>query len=224
MKTKVAGVGVRLVLFRTTVLSSPLEGSPDGRAGILSQNATTAGTAGVLVVFPGHLPSARTRAIGNVSICSHLPSHVHVEALFYRAPTTAGLKCFSSLPPMASLPGASPLSRRSTASLGLQGIPSGGASLPHVGRVAVASGPALSRLVPEGCWLSKRNGTGRVVVACRRLEVEEAEKVVEERKQRPLKVGIICGGPSAERGISLNSARSVLDHIQVNSRLTVPFR
>ncbi|KAI3961907.1 hypothetical protein MKW98_022112 [Papaver atlanticum] len=29
-----------------------------------------------------------------------------------------------------------------------------------------------------------------------------------------LKVGIICGGPSAERGISLNSARSVLDHIQ----------
>ncbi|KAL6896669.1 hypothetical protein ACP4OV_007241 [Aristida adscensionis] len=30
----------------------------------------------------------------------------------------------------------------------------------------------------------------------------------------PLRVGLICGGPSAERGISLNSARSVLDHIQ----------
>ncbi|KAL0347535.1 UNVERIFIED_CONTAM: D-alanine--D-alanine ligase [Sesamum calycinum] len=29
-----------------------------------------------------------------------------------------------------------------------------------------------------------------------------------------LRVGIICGGPSPERGISLNSARSVLDHIQ----------
>lgn len=27
-------------------------------------------------------------------------------------------------------------------------------------------------------------------------------------------MGIVCGGPSAERGISLNSARSVLDHIQ----------
>ncbi|XP_020274002.1 uncharacterized protein LOC109848761 isoform X2 [Asparagus officinalis] len=40
---------------------------------------------------------------------------------------------------------------------------------------------------------------------------EEEEVVVEER---PLKVGIVCGGPSAERGISLNSARSVLDHIQ----------
>ncbi|MED6112269.1 hypothetical protein PIB30_060172 [Stylosanthes scabra] len=32
--------------------------------------------------------------------------------------------------------------------------------------------------------------------------------------RRVLKVGLICGGPSAERGISLNSARSVLDHIQ----------
>lgn len=30
-----------------------------------------------------------------------------------------------------------------------------------------------------------------------------------------LRVGLICGGPSAERGISLNSVRSVLDHIQV---------
>lgn len=34
---------------------------------------------------------------------------------------------------------------------------------------------------------------------------------------RPLRVGLVCGGPSAERGISLNSARSVLDHIQVPS-------
>jgi len=31
---------------------------------------------------------------------------------------------------------------------------------------------------------------------------------------RPLRIGIVCGGPSAERGVSLNSARSVLDHIQ----------
>ncbi|XP_019092536.1 PREDICTED: uncharacterized protein LOC104745036 isoform X2 [Camelina sativa] len=34
--------------------------------------------------------------------------------------------------------------------------------------------------------------------------------------RRNLRVGLICGGPSAERGISLNSARSVLDHIQGN--------
>ncbi|THU46375.1 hypothetical protein C4D60_Mb09t04280 [Musa balbisiana] len=51
-----------------------------------------------------------------------------------------------------------------------------------------------------------------------RAAVEEAKIVrqqeEEEEKGRPLRVGIICGGPSAERGISLNSARSVLDHIQ----------
>ncbi|XP_019092543.1 PREDICTED: uncharacterized protein LOC104748066 [Camelina sativa] len=38
----------------------------------------------------------------------------------------------------------------------------------------------------------------------------------EEMSRRNLRVGLICGGPSAERGISLNSARSVLDHIQGN--------
>lgn len=46
------------------------------------------------------------------------------------------------------------------------------------------------------------------------LEVTGKEEVVEERA---FKVGIVCGGPSAERGISLNSARSVLDHIQVHT-------
>lgn len=47
------------------------------------------------------------------------------------------------------------------------------------------------------------------VVDDRLIEREEKENV------RVLRVGVICGGPSAERGISLNSARSVLDHIQV---------
>ncbi|KAK4377605.1 hypothetical protein RND71_003901 [Anisodus tanguticus] len=37
---------------------------------------------------------------------------------------------------------------------------------------------------------------------------------VDEGTKKVLRVGLICGGPSAERGISLNSARSVLDHIQ----------
>lgn len=46
------------------------------------------------------------------------------------------------------------------------------------------------------------------VVDDRLIEREEKENV------RVLRVGVICGGPSAERGISLNSARSVLDHIQ----------
>ncbi|XP_058737118.1 uncharacterized protein LOC131609444 isoform X1 [Vicia villosa] len=53
-----------------------------------------------------------------------------------------------------------------------------------------------------------RASTGEVVVV--------GDGVVEKRRDegRILKVGLICGGPSAERGISLNSARSVLDHLQ----------
>ncbi|XP_059668105.1 uncharacterized protein LOC132313381 [Cornus florida] len=43
-------------------------------------------------------------------------------------------------------------------------------------------------------------------------QIVELEKGKE--KGKILRVGLICGGPSAERGISLNSARSVLDHIQ----------
>ncbi|KAL4346859.1 hypothetical protein GQ457_17G006130 [Hibiscus cannabinus] len=45
-------------------------------------------------------------------------------------------------------------------------------------------------------------------------QVADAVVVDKEEKSRVLRVGVICGGPSAERGISLNSARSVLDHIQ----------
>lgn len=49
------------------------------------------------------------------------------------------------------------------------------------------------------------------------IDDREVEGVGEKKREKPrvLKVGLICGGPSAERGISLNSARSVLDHIQV---------
>ncbi len=38
-----------------------------------------------------------------------------------------------------------------------------------------------------------------------------------------MKIGLICGGPSLERGISLNSARSLLDHLQNESITLVPF-
>lgn len=44
---------------------------------------------------------------------------------------------------------------------------------------------------------------------------EMAVTELERENRGVLRVGLICGGPSAERGISLNSARSVLDHIQV---------
>lgn len=33
-----------------------------------------------------------------------------------------------------------------------------------------------------------------------------------------LRIGVICGGPSLERGVSLNSARSLLDHLQTAPR------
>lgn len=37
-----------------------------------------------------------------------------------------------------------------------------------------------------------------------------------------MKIALICGGPSLERGISLNSARSVLDHLEGNGIEIVP--
>lgn len=46
------------------------------------------------------------------------------------------------------------------------------------------------------------------------LIVEVETKGKGKEKGKVLRVGVICGGPSAERGISLNSARSVLDHIE----------
>lgn len=38
-----------------------------------------------------------------------------------------------------------------------------------------------------------------------------------------MKIAVICGGPSPERGISLNSARSVLDHLSSEQIEIVPF-
>ncbi len=38
-----------------------------------------------------------------------------------------------------------------------------------------------------------------------------------------MKIGLICGGPSLERGISLNSARSLLDHLEGPGIEIVPF-
>ncbi len=41
--------------------------------------------------------------------------------------------------------------------------------------------------------------------------------------KKKLRVALICGGPSLERGISLNSARSVLDHLSSETIEIVPF-
>ena len=43
------------------------------------------------------------------------------------------------------------------------------------------------------------------------------------RRHRKLKIALLCGGPSRERGISLNSARSVCDHLHSESVEITPF-
>ena len=44
-----------------------------------------------------------------------------------------------------------------------------------------------------------------------------------KKSVKKLKVALICGGPSLERGISLNSARSVLDHLEDENIEVIPF-
>ena len=53
------------------------------------------------------------------------------------------------------------------------------------------------------------------------IEVREGEgiRLTDGERSGTLRVALICGGPSQERGISLNSARSVLDHLEVRGGL-----
>ncbi|KAF8397170.1 hypothetical protein HHK36_016077 [Tetracentron sinense] len=78
--------------------------------------------------------------------------------------------------------------------------------------VSTPNFPGL-KLVSEN--LSKTRCSG-VRITRATAEVVQERFVGEKGKgrDRVLRVGVICGGPSAERGISLNSARSVIDHIQ----------
>jgi len=84
-------------------------------------------------------------------------------------------------------------------------------------KIKIPSKSVFSPSLKVASLNSRRNVFGGVGIMCSSSEVvaavidEENKKV---RRRRVLKVGLICGGPSAERGISLNSARSVLDHIQ----------
>lgn len=42
------------------------------------------------------------------------------------------------------------------------------------------------------------------------------------KKTRKFKLAVLCGGPSLERGISLNSARSIMDHLQSSKVEIIP--
>ncbi|KAK9819932.1 hypothetical protein WJX72_004090 [[Myrmecia] bisecta] len=53
-------------------------------------------------------------------------------------------------------------------------------------------------------------------------EPEAWSQQAEEPLDAPLTVAVICGGPSAERGISLNSARSLMDYLHTALRPSGP--
>ncbi|XP_002983726.2 uncharacterized protein LOC9643966 [Selaginella moellendorffii] len=95
-------------------------------------------------------------------------------------------------------------------------------SLP-VSRQIVSSRKARIRAAGFGSWFpgfqlkcsrltAEAKAHPQIVQAEHNLSLEDVKDTSEVEK--PLKVALICGGPSAERGISLNSARSVLDHLQ----------
>lgn len=49
-----------------------------------------------------------------------------------------------------------------------------------------------------------------------------AHSMNQQKQSKVLKVAVLCGGPSFERGISLNSARSVLDHLSAPDVTVIP--
>ncbi|CAM6120126.1 unnamed protein product [Calypogeia fissa] len=72
--------------------------------------------------------------------------------------------------------------------------------------------PGKIRSVSDGLDARKK-----VNWVCKVATSQEGPSLAQEQStngRRKLRVGLICGGPSQERGISLNSARSVLDHLQ----------
>ncbi|OMO84913.1 D-alanine--D-alanine ligase [Corchorus capsularis] len=82
--------------------------------------------------------------------------------------------------------------------------------------------PSFSNLIanftPKSLTTSSSSKAMGIGVGLVRATAQMADAIPlgadQEETTRVLRVGVICGGPSAERGISLNSARSVLDHIQ----------
>ncbi|CAM0145070.1 unnamed protein product [Urochloa decumbens] len=82
-------------------------------------------------------------------------------------------------------------------------------------RLLRALAPPRRALVVSSPLLGFASAEARGLAAPLRAVVSADHREPEMEAGRPLRVGLICGGPSAERGVSLNSARSVLDHIQV---------
>ncbi|KAJ4887367.1 D-alanine--D-alanine ligase family [Raphanus sativus] len=90
-----------------------------------------------------------------------------------------------------------------------------------VERVLVTASPTTLKLNQTrrevaGRFLGMKKRFHGTVAMTKAEVVEDGEEKKQKMSSRNLRVGLICGGPSAERGISLNSVRSVLDHIQGN--------
>lgn len=86
-----------------------------------------------------------------------------------------------------------------------------------VGRNLVFDNPnsyKWNRKFSDSCFSKTRCSGVGVTRAASTTEAVVDDNRVSKEDSRVLRVGLICGGPSAERGISLNSARSVLDHIE----------
>ncbi|CAH8383496.1 unnamed protein product [Eruca vesicaria subsp. sativa] len=91
-----------------------------------------------------------------------------------------------------------------------------------VDRVLVTASPTTLKLnqtrreVAGRILGMKKRSPGTVANTKAEVVVVDEKETKQKMSSRNLRVGLICGGPSGERGISLNSVRSVLDHIQGN--------
>ncbi|KAM3392382.1 hypothetical protein ACQJBY_013486 [Aegilops geniculata] len=87
--------------------------------------------------------------------------------------------------------------------------------LPRLPSAATATATATTARPRALSSAAETAAPGRLrAVVSERAVTGMAPAAAAGQEGRPLRVGLVCGGPSAERGISLNSARSVLDHIQ----------
>lgn len=70
----------------------------------------------------------------------------------------------------------------------------------------------------------KKASKKEIATTTSKVKTKVSTKLKKQPKQQSelLKIGLICGGPSSEKGISLNSARSILDHLDKDGREIIP--
>ena len=99
--------------------------------------------------------------------------------------------------------------RRAAAAPGRVGAAMHTARAAHAAQHAGRPAPAPAR---HACWWqahARRRRSAQAGAAAR----GEAEAEGQAGEPTRVRVGVLCGGPTLERGISLNSGRSVFDHL-----------